>query len=67
MQYGSGLLYAGKLVRALVAARLLAIPDPAAPVDLLLTPVCAVLMQHGKPVDFYSRKMTDPERKLGEP
>ncbi|KAL3133598.1 hypothetical protein ABBQ32_14219 [Trebouxia sp. C0010 RCD-2024] len=55
-----------KLKLALVGAPVLAIPDPTAPFDLI-TDSCgygigAVLMQHDKPVAFYSRKMTDAER-----
>ena len=50
----------------LTAAPVLAIPDPAAPFELI-TDSCgygigAVLMQNHRPVAFYSRKMTDPEK-----
>ena len=50
----------------LSTAPVLAIPDPAAPFELI-TDSCgygigAVLMQNSRPVAFYSRKMTDPER-----
>ena len=54
------------LKAALTAAPVLAIPDPATPFELI-TDSCgygigAVLMQQGRPVAFYSRKMTDAER-----
>ena len=55
-----------ELKSKLSTAPVLAIPDPAAPFELI-TDSCgfgigAVLMQNNKPVAFYSRKMTDPER-----
>ena len=55
-----------RLKQALVEAPALAIPDPAAPFELV-TDSCghgieAVLLQHDKPVAFYSRNMTDAER-----
>ena len=51
---------------ALTAAPVLAIPDLAAPFELI-TDSCgygigAVLMQKDRPVTFYSRKMTAPEK-----
>ena len=54
------------LKAALTAAPVLAIPDPATPFELI-TDSCeygigTVLMQQGRPVAFYSRKMTDAER-----
>ena len=50
----------------LITAPVLAIPDPAAPFGLI-TDSCgfgigALLMQSSRPVAFYSRKMTDPEK-----
>ena len=50
----------------LITAPVLAIPDPAAPFELI-TDSCgfgigAVPMQNSRPVASYSRKMTDPER-----
>ena len=55
-----------KAFQELSTAPVLAIPDPAAPFELS-TDSCsygigAVLMQNSRPVAFYSRKMTDPER-----
>ena len=55
-----------ELKSKLSTAPVLAIPDPAAPFELI-TDSCgfgigAVLMQNNRPVAFYSRKMTDPAR-----
>ena len=55
-----------ELKSKLSTAPVLAILDPAAPLELI-TDSCgfgigAVLMQNSRPVAFYSRKMTDPER-----
>ena len=55
-----------ELKTKLTAAPVLAIPDPAAPFELI-TDSCgygigAVLMQNHRPVAYYSRKMTDPEK-----
>ena len=55
-----------ELKSKLSTAPVLAIPDPAAPFELISDScgfgIGAVLMQNNRPVAFYSRKMTDPER-----
>ncbi len=55
-----------QLKLALTEAPVLAIPDPAAPFELITDSsgygLGAVLMQHNRPMAFYSRRMTAAER-----